>query len=78
MKRNEFEQLILSELRDLRADVKEGSKVQSAIKEHIAAQDERFKGELKQFKHGQKLSTRVETVIAAVLAIVVSKFTGAH
>jgi hypothetical protein len=76
MKRNDFEQLILSELKELKDDVKENRKDTAVIREHIAGQDAKVDAKLEAFKGEQKFGTRMQVIIGTALAVVISKLTG--
>lgn len=73
MKRDEFHQLILNELQDVKREIKE-VRVSDipAIQISVAG----FRKEIDNLKTSQKWSTRLYTVLGGAIAVAVSKFTG--
>jgi len=68
-----FQELILSEIKGLRDDIKEVRVTDiPAIKIEIKG----FHGKLKTLEKQQKWSTRLYTVLGGAIAVVVAKFTG--
>lgn len=68
-----FQELLLSELSDLKRDVKDvRTQDIPALQRDIAG----FHGNLKTLKDQQKWSTRFYTIIGGVIAVAIARFTG--
>lgn len=68
-----FQELLLSELKDMKNDIKE---VRSTDIPALKVDIEGFHGKLKALERQQKWSTRLYTMIGGAVAVAIAKFTG--
>ncbi len=68
-----FQELILTELKDLKQDIKDVRQTDiPAIKEDIKG----FHGKIKSLEKQQTWSTRIYTVLGGAIAVAIAKYTG--
>lgn len=73
MKREEFHELILSELKDLKNEVRE---VRQTDIPNLNTAVAGFRTEMETLKKNQTWSTRLYTIIGGAIAVAITKFTG--
>lgn len=73
MAKNKIQELILSEIQDLKSEIKE---VRQTDIPNIHVKIESFNQQLKTLDKQQTWSTRIYTLIGGALAIMISKLTG--
>lgn len=73
MRRDEWNELLLTELRDLKNEVKEVRQTDiPTLRTEVAG----FHEKIETLKKSQAWSTRLYTVLGGALAVAISKFTG--
>lgn len=71
---NEFEELMLSEMRGLRDDQRQTRDVVSGLKTDLATFKVGTNNSIEDLKTKQKWSTRLYTVVGGAIAVAISKF----
>lgn len=75
MKRKSFEDHVISELQDIKNDMKQVRTVDiPGLKSDVSG----FHEKIRSLEKSQAWSTRLYTVIGGAIAVAVAKFTGAH
>lgn len=73
MKRDDFNELLLSELRDLKNEVKEVRQTDiPGLRTEVAG----FHEKIETLKRQQAWSTRLYTILGGAIAVAITKFTG--